>query len=372
MDAAQPPSKRRRTGGIRQRLKRVEADREAQVNVTSGLATHLIEQFSLGHMSPQQVQHLASLAVKDMEHCGGVAPVHVKKLASLGGSGSHAQNMHKELLGFVEPWCLVAKPFQVLLPFKDDQWELQSILLPHEHFSSLYESYPNAFFKSFLPDAEDLDRFWRHALEHPSLKEHPWISPEDENSWSKLIPLAIHGDGVPTTGIGKIWTKTMTSVSYSSLLSGGTGAEAQHYIWSVSDKERGVNTLHEFWEVTQWSSTWLAAGVWPDRDYLGTRFPKGSPARQKAGTALAGGWRASLFAIQGDLEYLNYGLGLARWSRLESPCTLCQATGGNDENTWLDFRLNAAWAKLAWDPKKWKESLENACALFQIPGVSCQ
>ena len=118
MDAAQPPSKRRSTGGIRQRLKRVEADREAQVNVTSGLATHLIEQFSLGHMSPQQVHHLASLAVKDMEHCGGVAPVHVKKLASLGGSGSHAQNMHTELLGFVEPWCLVAKPFSSSFTFQ--------------------------------------------------------------------------------------------------------------------------------------------------------------------------------------------------------------------------------------------------------------
>ena len=54
----------------------------------------------------------------------------------------------------------------------------------------------------------------------------------------------------------------------------------------------------------------------------------------KAGTLLAGGFKAILFAIEGDLDYLPATLGLPRWSRKDSPCCLCKCSGEG----WQDFR----------------------------------
>lgn len=93
----------------------------------------------------------------------------------------------------------------------------------------------------------------------------------------------------------------------------------------------------------RWSFTTFYKDIWPASDYEGNSWPKGSINWKKANELLADGYTGILFAIQGDLEYLSYSLGLPRWNRLDRPYTICKATGGSHEYIWLDFRPDAAW-----------------------------
>ena len=58
-----------------------------------------------------------------------------------------------------------------------------------------------------------------------------------------------------------------------------------------------------FWQILAWSLQCLAAGVWPDKNAQGVAYARESPAGKLAGKRLAGGWRALLCAVTGDLEF---------------------------------------------------------------------
>lgn len=58
-------AKRRRTGGVRQRISKSSAGGEIQLE--SFLDTYLVTMFAWGEFSPQRVQHLARLVVDDFE-----------------------------------------------------------------------------------------------------------------------------------------------------------------------------------------------------------------------------------------------------------------------------------------------------------------
>ena len=59
-------SLKRRRGGIRQRLD--DFAESTKPALDSGLANFLLEQFAWGYMSPQLVQQIALLAVKDINN----------------------------------------------------------------------------------------------------------------------------------------------------------------------------------------------------------------------------------------------------------------------------------------------------------------
>ena len=48
--------------------------------------------------------------------------------------------------------------------------------------------------------------------------------------WKKCIPLALHGDGVPVTGIGKSWSKSVDVWSWCSCLVRRTTLESNFVI----------------------------------------------------------------------------------------------------------------------------------------------
>ena len=65
----------------------------------------------------------------------------------------------------------------------------------------------DAWRERVLPDEDELEEFWDSMEGNPQLNDHPVLLRE---SWKKkAIPLCIHGDGVPLTGIGKSWSKFM-------------------------------------------------------------------------------------------------------------------------------------------------------------------
>ena len=92
---------------------------------------------------------------------------------------------------------------------------------PHATMATLYEHpQKNIFNERILPDVDELERFWNAMEDNPQLKDHPVRARRD---WKRrAIPLVLHGDGVPLTGLGKSRTKFMDVFSISSLLGRGS------------------------------------------------------------------------------------------------------------------------------------------------------
>ena len=205
---SEPPLKKRR-GGIKQRLAAVANEAAmGDKTFTSFLAKKLLEKWAWGSMSPQEVQEMAALSVKDFASMGHAAPQDLIFLASLGCKGQYKNNMHRELLAWADSRCQqMVQPFFQKIDFKEP-WgrQLQSFLLPHEIFATLYHSY-NSFWKQImLPSVQLLKDFWSLQEKHPALPEVKECAGYQAN----MIPLAFHGDGTPVVGIGKIWSRQLT------------------------------------------------------------------------------------------------------------------------------------------------------------------
>ena len=71
--------------------------------------------------------------------------------------------------------------------------------------ATLYEQHQDTFKERILPDVDELETFWNAMEDNPQLRDHPVLNRRD---WKRrAIPLVLHGDGVPLTGIGKSWSK---------------------------------------------------------------------------------------------------------------------------------------------------------------------
>ena len=88
---------------------------------------------------------------------------------------------------------------------------------------------------------------------------------------AKQIPIAVHGDGVPIVGKGKIWCKSSWVYSWSSLLSEAPTKDKQFYIGMVWDTLQGPETMGSFFKVMAWSLKFLQQGIWPTEDYQGNK-----------------------------------------------------------------------------------------------------
>ena len=80
------------------------------------------------------------------------------------------------------------------------------------------------------------------------------------------------------------------------------------------------------------------------------RFAKSSEDGQRALKPLAGGFAATVWALVGDLEYLNAVLKLPHYASKSNPCALCQRTGGTASTSWKNCKPSAEWLKLQWSP----------------------
>ena len=113
-----------------------------------------------------------------------------------------------------------------------------------------------------------LEKFWETNINHPGMEGHPALV-----DLHKTLPLAMHGDGVPITGLGKIWSKTAWVYSWSSLLSDATTKDKQMFIGMVWDTLQGPNTMNTFHSILAWSFKHLQLGIWPSEDWERTKVP---------------------------------------------------------------------------------------------------
>ena len=253
------PAPKKRRLGQKQRLALLdEANADAlAAKQHSALATFLLEQWAWGHISAQLVQQMASKAIEDMQQD---VPGQLQRLGKLGGG--YSNKMSADMMASNK--SSLCKPFLLHLPYKKKKAPLQKMLLPHELFASIYEKYPDTFQNVLVGPPESLATFWSTNISHPAMQGHPCLG-----DMSKKVPLAMHGDGVPITGLGKIWSKTAWVYSWCSLLSDAATKDKQFLIGMVWDTLQGPNTMEKFHTVIAWSFKYLQLGIWPLEDHEG-------------------------------------------------------------------------------------------------------
>ena len=148
------------------------------------------------------------------------------------------------------------------LPFSKS---LQGMLLPHQLFvASLWRDYPETWRSSVLPDERS---------GFSQMESHPIRDVADYKS--KVVPLAVHGDGVPVVGLGKGWSKVITMFSWYSLIGQGQTKEILFWVWSMYDRTSkgsvSEGTRGVFFAVLRWSFLCLMEGKWPSADFQGKR-----------------------------------------------------------------------------------------------------
>ena len=249
---------------------------------SSSLVAYLLSEMVWGAISPQQAQHIAHLAKKDIDALQGKPRVYdeIADLAGVGSSGAYPNKCYGDIMRRCIPDIKLPEPFLFKLPYKQPVGEvLQSMMLPHELFSAIFTHYPATWTKSMHPSHEACEHFWTSMEGHPAVTDG---LKNRRNFKTHCVPLALHGDGVPLTAIGKGWQQTVTNFSFFSLLGRGNTPDLLFYIFAFFDKLRVLGndynaTAHRFFLILKWSFTCMWNGKWPSHDFLGRKSHEQHP-----------------------------------------------------------------------------------------------
>ena len=369
MDADQP--KKKRKGGLQQRLAEIQNEENMRnsnlpgSNTPSLLAKHLEEGWAWGRYSPQEVQHLAVLAVRDMAVPGDLAA-----LAKLGTYGAHSNNVHRDLMQVVKNKSLLPEPIMVQMPFKGKPFGLQAIMVPHLvfHFCGrITEPFGKPF--SYLVGKMDCNNFGKHF--QVTLQWKDLLPKQDgKNGWYLWTFMVMQCPQLAVAKFGQRWCKDTVGLRCSR-------EEAPNsevfFIWGVYEQilQHGPGgTLEIFFGVLQWSFACLQTGKFPSHDWFGKKSPAGSWEASMAGQDLAGGFCGHLASIQGDLDFFASALQLPRWSVKAGGCCNCQCTFSG-ATTWQKFNDVLHIANLEWKVSNWRLwEQRSPCKLFDIPFVT--
>ena len=199
-------------GGLRQRRARREAERPPP---QSALASLIVQRVVLGHMSPQDAQQFAAAAETDVRACqeyvhgdAVFSLVGLHAIAGLGHGGHFAQHAWSGFLSLIKG-VQISEPFARELPILWNSTYTpchQFFMLPHQLFANLYHHYRSEFRRRILGAEGAIEHFWNTMSDHPALNDHPM---KEKRNWKTLyVPIALHGDGVPISGVGKSWQRS--------------------------------------------------------------------------------------------------------------------------------------------------------------------
>ena len=147
----------KRKGGQQQRIKAARSEEEssaAGITQQSALVTFLLTLFTWEEFSPQRCQHIAALALEDLEkhHTNKHIVSDLKALASIGSNGAYPNKMHQDLMQRTKNISKVPQPYLFNAKFKSPVGaQNQSLLLPHELFATIAAEYQTTWFKSICP-----------------------------------------------------------------------------------------------------------------------------------------------------------------------------------------------------------------------------
>ena len=140
----------------------------------------------------------------------------------------------------------------------------------------VYEHYRDHWVKSICPGEVEVQEFWLSQRGNPLFDGHPLFA---EGLPEKTIPLALHGDAIPTTAVGKAWGKSTDIVSWQSLVASRGLKTLESLLWlmysSLYVKTFALDTTRAIWKVVAWSFRALQDGMWPELDHRGHPFAPG-------------------------------------------------------------------------------------------------
>ena len=352
---------RRKRGGVWQRNERdTRARIDQEPDPHSQLAYFLVTETLWGAISPQFAKKVASLAAQDCEAANtarrGFRFRELDVLATLPSSHLY-QRLVKKLSVPHIPMTVIRlsmKCFNVIDMFDT------LILWPHEFFAALYHKYPREWAARILPDVTRIRIFWDAIADHPLLQGHPI---HGIRGWrDRCIPISVHGDGVPVTGIGKSWSKSMEVLSWASCLAQGTTLGTFNFIFAmfktVFCTEPDRDTVRELCEKLRWSFEALYAGEWPYENWLREPWPRGSVGYERQGTPLCGSGRLKFFCFpiiyRGDLEWKRDFLGLQNYNLANEPCNSCRANSST--RNWRNFNRDSPAMATTWTTEAWRHA----------------
>ena len=371
-------------GGVQQRRANVDAQRLVPHAVASKQGKYLIKEWAWGHMAPQKVRRIAENELEDIKQItaslsasGVVFPklLEMEALAGIGSKGEHSQHMNHQLMAITNLTKIV--PSTTSLPVKKigsvfaTQKDI-SILWPHMLFATMYNSFKEAWSVRVCPSKDELEKFWDSQSNHPNLVNHPMT---EIPGWKrKAIPIAIHGDKVPVTGVGKSWCKSMYILSWCSMLGRGSTLEMNFLILALMAAlfTASGTTKAQLWRGLHWSLKQLQNGKWADHDEYGQQYPRGSAEAKRANQNLCGedGFFGTLWGLKQDLEHLVDEFLFRDYRRLESgPCSFCPCNAG--DTPWKDFRLGTSvWIDRAYTIAQWIAAHPRLHIIFDLAGTS--
>ena len=272
----------------------------------------------MGHMSPQEAQKFAAAAEADIQACQEYVHgdavfsfVGLRELAGLGHGGYFSQHAWSGFLSLIRgvniPW-----PFGRDLPIVYNSQLtscLQFFILPHQLFANLYHHYRAEFARRMLGAEGTMENFWNAMSDHPALDGH--LMKETRNWKNLYVPIALHGDGVPISGVGKSWQRSSEIWSWNSLLAWGPTMKMMNFIFAlfkdVVSERPGHHTRDAFMRVLVWSLGALFEGEHPAYCPNGHYYDEDSPEGRLARQPLCGRgnekYRGVLLANCGDLEH---------------------------------------------------------------------
>ena len=363
---------KRSFGGYKQRQAQAEAAKPG-----SALAQTLLTEWLWGRVPIDVVQKFGQAALQDLNvsgvHPGGQGSKimsDLQGLASLGATGSKPGNFYRDLTSKLTAshW---PEPYKVLAPMVHGEghlWRPFGLLLPHEVFAQIFQHYRSTWERSICPGEPQADEFWRAQQHNPQFRNHPLFR---DGLPKKAIPITLHGDGIPTTAVGKTWAKSTDVVSWTSLLAvrGLKTMESNWLVWlmysSLYVKTFWLSSTRVIWTVVAWSFKCLQEGRWPEVDHKGDPFAAGTLAAEKAGQPLADGWRGILVCMKGDLDWFQKMMNLLS-VQSTNPCCFCPCDTLDDSMPWSDFRAEALWRAREFDA-----TTEIPHVMFQdVPGLN--
>ena len=358
-------------GGYKKKLAQLEAEDDPKPT-TSKLASLLIGLWSWGDISTPLVQALAEAARQD-----GLQHEQVEKLAKLGARGKYPGNMQRDILGICGEFAVLTKASSVVpIRLKHCKMEGQSqvnhltFLLPHKLFACLFEVAPSSFEASVLGGkSANINKFWAAMHNNPKLTSRPEL--HSRADLHKVVPIALHGDGVNYMQVKRAGGKSLDVLSWSSLLTRAPTKVSSFLMFAVVKqlvKDTGFGqTWPQVWRVLCWSLQCLSTGVWPMVDWEGKAFEEDTIDFQKKGQPLAGGYAAIVFVLRADLEYLSNHFRLNSPSS-NSPCALCKADRNMQSVPWTDCRAGARWRDTCWTREDWAAQHMDSHPFFRMPG----
>jgi hypothetical protein len=370
-------------GGTRQRRAAAEAD--AREVIASSLVNYLLTQWAWGLISAVTVQAVAMHAMTDMSAvtvgltCNKQLRM-LETLAGLGCKGKHPNNCAQNLRNAITTLDYQRVPMQVMVPLADSSGAnptmmAQEMLLPHVWFSIMFNSYYSSFCEKICANREQISEFWRSQRGSPRMQGHPVTS--RTGYMRRCIPIRLHGDGVPVTGVGKSWSKCADVYSWCSVFATGPTISFNFYIWAVfktvQSKAFNRNTKAVFWQILVWSLQWAWLGLWPDKNWDGSAFTRREDI-DRALTPLAGPdddfFFLCLWGLLGDLEYFYTEYGLQNYNSGD-PCNKCPATNIRGGMCVNEFRReHCEWMRKLYTKRQWQTSVYNTHPIFKLPGVT--